>query len=163
MFLLLLTDMYPTLLALHSLLRWLVLAFLLYSIFRASVGLIYNKTFSKTDNAFRHWTATVAHIQLIVGILLYTRSPIAKAFWTTNGSASANRDILFYGIIHISFMLTALVLLTVGSALAKRKSADREKYRTILVWFTVALIIILLAIPWPNSPLSYGRPYFRPL
>jgi len=52
--------MYSTLLVFHSLIRWLVLAFLVYSIYRAFIGFTKNKPFSKTDNAFRHWTATVA-------------------------------------------------------------------------------------------------------
>jgi cbb3-type cytochrome oxidase subunit 3 len=30
----------------------------------------------------------------------------------------------------------------------------------MLVWFTIALIIIFIAIPWPFSPFA-NRPYFR--
>jgi len=152
--------MYSTLLVFHSLIRWLVLAFLLYSIYRAFVGYINNKTFSKTDNAFRHWTATIAHIQLMIGIILYTQSPIVKYFWRKTETGLQNLDLTFYSIIHIFLMLTAIVVLTIGSALTKRKPTDQEKFKTMLVWFSIALIIIFIAIPWPFSPLS-GRPYFR--
>ena len=61
--------------------RWLVLASLLYAIYRAYKGYTLNTLFSKTDNAVRHWTATIAHIQLVIGIILYTQSPIIKYFW----------------------------------------------------------------------------------
>lgn len=152
--------MYSTLLVLHSLTRWFVLAFLLYSIYRAFTGFTQNKTFSKTDNAFRHWTATVAHIQLMIGIILYTRSPIVMHFWSNTKTALQNLDLTFYGLLHIVFMLTAIVVLTIGSALAKRKLTDKEKYKTMLVWFSIALIIIFIVIPWPFSPLS-SRPNFR--
>ncbi len=152
--------MYSTLLVLHSLTRWFVLAFLLYSIYRAFIGFTQNKTFSKTDNAFRHWTATVAHIQLMIGIILYTRSPIVMHFWSNSKTALQNLDLTFYGLLHIVFMLTAIVVLTIGSALAKRKLTDKEKYKTMLVWFSIALIIIFIVIPWPFSPLS-SRPNFR--
>ena len=152
--------MYSTLLFLHSLFRWVVLAFLVYSTLRAFLGYTRNKLFSKTDNAFRHWTATVAHIQLMIGIILYTQSPVVKHFLANTKTALQNLDLTFYGLIHIFLMLTAIVVLTIGSALAKRKPTDKEKFRTMLVWFSIALIIIFIAIPWPFSPLS-SRPNFR--
>ena len=152
--------MYSTLLFFHSLFRWLVLVFLLYSIYRAFIGLTKDKSFSKTDNAFRHWTATVAHIQLMIGIILYTQSPIVKYFWTDTKIALQNLDLTFYGLIHIILMLTAIVVLTIGSAFAKRKPTGKEKFKTMLVWFFIALIIIFIAIPWTFSPLS-SRPNFR--
>ncbi|MBN9292642.1 MAG: hypothetical protein J0G96_01535 [Flavobacteriia bacterium] len=152
--------MYSALLALHALIRWLVLAFLLYSIYRAFIGYAKNGIFSKTDNAFRHWTATVAHIQLMVGIIIYTQSPIVKYFWADPKTALQSPDLTFYGLIHIFLMLAAIVVLTIGSALAKRRTADKEKFRTMLVWFSIALIIIFIAIPWTFSPLS-SRPNFR--
>lgn len=153
--------MYLTLLPLHSLFRWLVLAFLLFSIYRAFVGYTQNKTFSKTDNAFRHWTATIAHIQLIIGMILYTQSPIVKYFWTETKISLQNLDLTFYGLIHIFLMLTSIVVLTIGSAKAKRKPTDKEKFKTMLVWFSIALITIFVAIPWSFSPLS-SRPNYRP-
>lgn len=152
--------MYSTLLFFHSWVRWLVLAFLVYSIYRAFIGYTKNKTFSKTDNAFRHWTATIAHIQLMIGIVLYTKSLVVKYFWTDTKTALQNLDLTFYGLIHIILMLTSIVVLTIGSALAKRKPTDKEKFKTMLFWFSVALIIMFIAIPWTFSPLS-SRPNFR--
>ncbi len=150
------------LLFLHSLFRWLVLAFLLYSIARAFIGYTQNKTSTATDNTIRHLTATVAHIQLIIGMILYTQSPIVKNFWQDGEMGLHQVDLTFYGIIHIILMITAIVLLTVGSAMAKRRSLDKEKFKTILIWFTIALVLILIAIPWPFSPLS-NRPLLRTL
>lgn len=152
--------MYSTLIFLHSIFRWVVLAFILYAIYRASIGLAKNTVFSKIDNAFRHWTATVAHLQLIIGTILYTQSPIARYFWSHKPGISENPEVFFYGLIHIGLMLAAIVLLTVGSALAKRKATDKAKFQTMLIWFSLALLIILVAVPWPFSPLS-ARPYLR--
>ncbi|UIR56763.1 hypothetical protein LZQ00_02845 [Sphingobacterium sp. SRCM116780] len=140
--------------------RWLVLTSLLYAIYRAYKGYTLNTQFSKTENAIRHWTAIIAHVQLIIGIILYTQSPIVQYFWHNFNEAIQNLDIAFFGLLHIILMLTAILLITIGSALSKRKTTDKEKFKTMLVWFLVALIIILIAIPWPFSPLS-NRPYFR--
>ncbi|MES2799856.1 MAG: hypothetical protein V4638_07555 [Bacteroidota bacterium] len=152
--------MYSSLLVFHSLIRWLVVGFLLYSIYRAFVGYFNNKTFSNTDNAFRYWTATIAHIQLMIGIILYAQSPVVQYFWREPSIGLQNLELTFYGVIHIFLMLTAIVVLTIGSALAKRKPTDKEKFKTMLIWFFITLIIILIAIPWTFSPLS-SRPNFR--
>jgi len=140
--------------------RWLVLTSLLYAIYRAYKGYTLNAPFSKTDNAIRHWTATIAHIQLVIGITLYTQSPIIKYFWHNFYDAIHNIEVTFFGLLHIILMLTAIILITIGSSLAKRKTTDKEKFKTMLFWFLISLIIIFIAIPWPFSPLA-GRPYFR--
>lgn len=152
--------MYQSLTIYHSIIRWLVLVSLLYSIYRAYKGYSSHLNFTKTDNAIRHWTATIAHIQLVIGIMLYTQSPIIKYFWHNFNEAVENLDTLFFGLLHIAFMLLAIILITTGSALAKRKQTDKEKFKTMLVWFSISLLIIFIAIPWPFSPLA-NRPYYR--
>nr|WP_294859797.1 hypothetical protein [uncultured Fluviicola sp.] len=152
--------MYSTLIFLHSLTRWLVVISLIYAIYRAYRGFRLQKTFTKADNSIRHWTTTIAHVQLIIGILVYTQSPSINYFWKHTKVAINNWDVTFYSLIHAFLMLLAIVVLTIGSAKAKRMGTDREKFRTMLIWFLVAFILIFIAIPWPFSPFS-NRPYFR--
>ncbi|HEY0299149.1 MAG TPA: hypothetical protein VGB84_08015 [Arachidicoccus sp.] len=96
----------------------------------------------------------------MIGIILYTQSPVVKYFWKETKIGLQNLDITFYGLIHIFLMLSSIAVLTIGSALAKRKPTDKEKFKTMLVWFSIALIIIFIAIPWTFSPFS-RRPNFR--
>ncbi|MFT3948927.1 MAG: hypothetical protein QM763_18325 [Agriterribacter sp.] len=153
--------MYSTLLSLHSLVRWLVLASLLFAIFRAYNGWLSKKVFSKFDNSVRHWTATIAHIQIAIGLLLYFVSPIIDYFLHNYNEAVHQREIRFFGMEHSLMMLTAIVIITIGSAKAKRKPTDTEKFKTMAIWFSIALLIILAMIPWTFSPLA-SRPYYRP-
>ena len=152
--------MHSTLLLVHSWSRWLVLGFLLYAIYRASIGYFKNVLFTKADDSVRHWTATVAHIQLMLGIIVFTNSPVAKGYWVSGRALLQDFDTTFFGLIHSIMMLTSVVILTIGSALAKRTTADRDKFRIMFLWFSVALLIIFIAIPWPFSPFS-NRPYLR--
>jgi hypothetical protein len=57
-------------------------------------------------------------------------------------------------------MFAAVTVLTIGSAMAKRQNNQQQKFRTMLVWFIFALVIIFIAIPWPFSPLA-KRPLIR--
>ena len=152
--------MYTFLLISHSLFRWAVLVTLIWAIIKAFSGYSGKRPYSKADNALRHWTATIAHVQLLLGITLFTQSPTAKIsakVFTDNGHV---REPFFFGVIHLSMMILAVVIITIGSAMAKRKELDSEKFKTMLTWFGIALIIILIAIPWPFSPLAQ-RPYIR--
>lgn len=152
--------MYQTLTVYHSLLRWLVLLSLILSLITACTGLWKRRSFSKADNAIRHWTATIAHIQLIAGILLYAQSPITRFFREHNAEARQQFDITFFSVIHAILMLIAIILITIGSSLSKRQNSDRDKFRTMALWYALALLIIFIAIPWPFSPLA-ARPYIR--
>lgn len=152
--------MYTNILVIHALFKWMVLLTLVIALYRAYMGYFFSKPFARFDNAIRHWTATIAHIQLIFGLILYSQSAITKYFWNNFNEAIKNLDTTFFGLIHLLLMLTAITILTIGSALAKRKNTDAEKFKTMMIWFTIALIIILIAIPWPFSPLA-SRPYLR--
>ncbi|MDN3547818.1 hypothetical protein [Mucilaginibacter aquaedulcis] len=153
--------MYGILLALHSLTRWLVLISLFFAIFRSYRGWLLNKPYSRFDNVVRHTTATVAHIQLIFGIWLYFISPIVSYFLHNFNKAVHERAIRFFGMEHITMMLIGITIITIGSAKARRKTTDSEKFKTMAIWFTLALLIILSSIPWSFSPLI-SRPNFRP-
>lgn len=153
--------MYNTLLALHSLTRWLVLVSLVFAIFCSYFGWLLNRPYLKFDNSVRHVTATIAHIQLVLGIWLYFISPITSYFLHHFNTAVHERTIRFFGMEHVTMMLIGITVITIGSAKAKRKNTDREKFKTMAVWFTIALLIILSSIPWSFSPLI-SRPNFRP-
>jgi len=154
--------MYAFLLFLHSIVRWFVLASLLFAIYRAAKGWWGKHVFTKFDDTVRHTTATISHVQLMVGITLYSLSPLIKYFWGNYKDSITDLDISFFGLIHMLLVVTAILIITVGSALAKRKPTDAEKFKTMFIWFAIALFIIFIAIPWPFSPLA-ARPYLRPL
>jgi hypothetical protein len=152
--------MYQALTFYHNFVRWFVLASLLYAIYRAYRGYVSKAIFSTADNAVRHITATIAHIQLMIGVVLYFQSPLVRYCLANFKEALKHPDMVFFGLIHSTLMLTAVVLVTIGSARSKREQEDRAKFKTMLVWFSIAIVLIFIAIPWPFSPFA-NRPYFR--
>lgn len=152
--------MYPYILIFHSLTRWLVLISLILTISRAYYGWWRQLPFTPLDNSIRHWTATIAHIQLTLGIWLYSISPIIRYFLQNYSEAVHQSEIRFFGMEHSVMMLVAVIMITVGSAKAKRKKSDDEKFKTIAIWMTIGLILILTSIPWAFSTFV-SRPYFR--
>src|SRR5690606_29120863 len=123
------------------------------SIFRAARGYYWNKRFTKTDNLTRHWTATIAHVQLMVGMTLYFQSPLVKYFLRNFKTAKESIELLYFGLIHSVVMLLAIVLLTLGSSLARRQSIDRDKLRPLFTCYTAAFSVHMLVVP---SAVSVG-------
>jgi hypothetical protein len=152
--------MYYNILVIHSIMRWLVLISLLYAIIMAFRGYSFHHPFSKLDNSIRHWTATIAHFQLVIGITIYMKSPLVKFFWGSLKESKSQLEPAFFGWIHGSIMILAILVITIGSAVAKRNELDREKFKAMLLWYSVALILMIITIPWPFSPLA-NRPFFR--
>lgn len=151
---------YTILLILHSLLRWFVLISLVYTIYRAYKGWFSNLSFTNRDDKIRNVTVIIAHIQLLVGLALYAVSPIIHNLFGNFGEAVQESAVRFYGMEHSIMMIIAIVLITIGSAKAKRITEDTKKFRVLATWFTIALVIILISIPWPFSPID-ARPWFR--
>ena len=152
--------MYQTLIFYHSIMRWFVLASLIFAVYKAAKGYFTKSNFTKLDDAVRSWTATIAHIQLMIGMTLYFQSPVVKYFMANFKNEIADPEFRFFSVIHSSLMIIAIVLITIGSAKAKRDHDDQTKFKTMLLWFSIALAVILVAIPWPFSPFA-NRPYLR--
>ena len=131
-----------------------------FSIFWSYRGWLLKKEFLAFDNNVRHVTATIAHVQLVLGLWLYFISPVVSYFLHHFSEAVHERQIRFFGMEHVTMMLTGIILITIGSVKAKRKSTDLEKFKTMAIWFTIALLVILSSIPWSFSPLV-SRPLFR--
>jgi hypothetical protein len=61
---------------------------------------------------------------------------------------------------HLTMMLLAWVLVHIGRASVKRATADAIKHKRMLIFFGIAIILILASIPWPFRE-AIARPFFR--
>lgn len=152
--------MYTTLLSLHSVFRWLIVIGVIYTLYRAYTGLAANKTFTSADANTRKYTVIAAHIQLLLGLALYFLSPMVQYFMSNFSAAVKIKEMRFYGMEHSIVMFLAIVFITIGSAVSKKKDTDLAKFKALAIWFTIALILLLLMVPWPVSPFSM-RPWLR--
>jgi len=93
--------MYSILLVLHSYWRWVVLLSLVYAIYRGIRGFSGAIQFTKADNLLRHTTATIAHVQLILGYWLYFNSSMVSYFRGHYTEANKNATMQFFGLTHV--------------------------------------------------------------
>ncbi len=63
-------------------------------------------------------------------------------------AAMSSRELAFFAIEHGLTMFLAVVLVHLGSTFARRAATDVARQRTAAIWFTIATLVVLLAIPW---------------
>jgi hypothetical protein len=134
---------------LHNILRWVILLLLLVTLYHA----IAKKELIKSSSL---WLMIAAHTMLVIGIYQL----VAGRFGITKGvpeGVSLMKDSFyrFYWIEHPLLMIVAVSLITVA-----RKKAKALNYKATTMLLLVALLCILIAIPWPFRTGGIGRPWF---
>lgn len=150
--------MHPILLYLHSITRWIMLLALVYALFRAYRGWLTAGSWSKSDSQARKFTTLIAHVQLLIGLMLYFVSPMVDYFLSETAMAMKIKVFRFYGLEHGLMMLVGVVLITMAGVRAKRVTSDKAKFKNYAIWLTIALLIIFAAIPWPFMNPEIARP-----
>lgn len=140
--------MYQGLLHAHSGLRWVVFFALIYAIYQSFMGRRNGRRFQDSKVL---GTITVAsiHLQALIGLALYFQSPWYQAFKEQGAELFSHSVSRFYILEHPIMMLLAVLVVTIGNAKAKKANSDAAAFQKRFVWFTVALVLILVAIPWP--------------
>jgi len=141
-------DLYSFLLHLHSILRWVILLLLLVAIFNSLVA--GNRPFIRSDARTGSILTGFADLTLLVGLVLWYFGPHGYTFFKSDASA-AMKDTYdrFFALEHPIGMLIAIILLHIGKAQGKKAIGDKAKHRRTLVFYLLALLIILSMIPWP--------------
>lgn len=134
---------------LHSANRYLVLGFIFLAIIDAIMSRNGNKPYSKQSKMLALLALIFSHVQLTLGLALYFigEKGINHILNTEGfmGIAAAR----FYAVEHLLGMLVAIILITVGYSKAKRMDDSMKKYKTVLIYYSIALILIFIMIPWP--------------
>lgn len=124
------------------------------------MGWLNKSNYSKLDNKLSLFSVIISHIQLIIGFILYFISPIVSAGLTDIGAAMKEPQLRFWTIEHISVMILAIVLITLGRSLSKRAADDIDKHKKVALFFGFGLLLILMRIPWPFMQIGEGRGWF---
>lgn len=150
--------MYSAMLALHSWLRWAVILLGIFAVLRA-ITAVRSRRWTPADNRAGMFFTMALDLQFLLGLLLYfVVSPITKAALQHMDAAMRSSALRFWAVEHPSAMLVALILAHAGRTIVRR-APEAKKGRMALIFFVLALLVILGMTPWPNLP--GDRPLFR--
>ncbi len=115
--------------------------------YRSLRGYYKNLGYFRLDKSLSYIFIVNLYLQLIFGLLLMANPA------TLSGQEAANQDITikmvsnrFWPVEHIVLMLFALFIANLGLIFSNSTEVDREKHRKVLVYYTIALIMIGLSL-----------------
>lgn len=145
--------MYNTVKLVHSYWAYLVLIVLIIAAVNAVIKSIKGKDYEAKDFRISLFTLIVAHIQLLIGFLLYFVSPRFDLFGEI-GMGGVMKDAIhrLYLVEHPLINIIAVVLITIGYSKHKKKLTSKSKLKLIAIFYTIALVLFLSRIPWAVWP-----------
>jgi len=147
--------MYPILLDIHSVMRWLIVIAGIFVLYRSGRGWFGRRAWTEDERRWGTIFTILLDIQLVLGLLLYfVFSP-----FTTSGFSQGMGDPVsrFFLVEHSSMMILAVIIAHVGSIMVKRAKLE-SKFKRMFIYYGIALLLILVAIPWPFSGAA-ARPW----
>jgi heme A synthase len=133
----------------HSYWAYVVLIILIIAVVNAIAGLRSKREFQAKDLRISLFTLIASHIQLIIGLIAYFMSTYFTAMKDLGmGGVMKNGELRKALVEHPLMILIAIALITIGFSKHKKKESDAAKFKTIAVFYTIALVLILAVIPW---------------
>ncbi len=132
-------NTYEILKSAHSGWRYIVLALLIFAVINALTGWMGNKSYTEGNRKLNVFTLISAHIQFVFGLILYFLSPLTKG-------PMADALYRYWKVEHISIMIIAVILITVGNAKSKKGVDATAKHKSVAIFFGLALVLIVAAI-----------------
>lgn len=140
--------MYNTVLNLHSYWAFLVIVVLVIAVVNALIKSVGAKEYSAKDFRISLFTLIISHIQLLIGIVLYFVSPRFQLWGELGGGVMGNSLARLYLVEHPFVNIIAIALITIGYSKHKKKLTSKGKLKTIAIFYTIALVLLLSRIPW---------------
>jgi hypothetical protein len=111
-----------------------------------------NAPYTEGSRKLNLFTMISMHVQLLIGLALY--------FMSGRVDFSQMKDAMyrFFTVEHTTMMLIAIVLVTIGHSKSKKTADEAKKSKTIFIFYGLALLLVLLAIPWPFR--GWGNGWF---
>jgi hypothetical protein len=134
----------------HSYWAYLVLLIVLLATFNVIAGFFSKREYGAKDFRISLFALIVTHIQILIGLILYFISPLGLKNITTNGMGAVMKDSTarLFAVEHPLVMIFVVILITVGYSKHKKKLLSRGKFKTLAIFYTIALVLMLSRIPW---------------
>ncbi len=145
---------------LHSVLRWVILILLLVAVYKSLVDK--NKPFTSGHRKTGLFLMITADLMLLIGVYQWITGPHGLKNIQSKGMSVVmkNSVLRFYAFEHFVGMVAAIILIHIGYSYTKKDLPDATKHKRAVLYFGLALLVILTFIPWPFREAGAGRVWF---
>jgi hypothetical protein len=134
---------------LHSGFRFVVLLLIVWAIVQSFIGWINDKPYTEGNRKVNLFALISAHTQLLIGLVLYFLSPFVQF----NSNTMKDATTRYFTMEHLVMMIIAIALITIGYSKSKKIVMPESKHRTVAIFYTIAVLIIVGAILAGKLPL----------
>ncbi|MGB3342745.1 MAG: hypothetical protein WBA61_02420 [Aequorivita sp.] len=139
-----------TLQFIHNYWAYLTLLVVLLATLNALAGFFSKREYSAKDFRISLFALIVTHIQVLIGLILYFVSPLGLKNISLNGMGAVMKDSTsrLFAVEHPLIMIITVVLITIGYSAHKKKLLSHKKFKTLAIFYTIGLVLMLSRIPW---------------
>lgn len=134
----------------HSYWAYLVLAVLTVATVNSIIGWSTKRAFGGKDFSLALLALIVTHTQFLIGLATYFISD--KVQWTNEDLSVQDifkiPDLRLIHVEHPITMIVAIALLTIGYSKHKKQRISAPKFKTLSIFYSLALLTVLSRIPW---------------
>ena len=138
--------MYSTLKMLHHYWAYLVLFMIVVATFNAVYKTMTKKEYEARDFRMSLFTLIVSHIHLLIGLVLWFAADYFSEM--SMGEIMKNATMRSNVVEHPVAMILAVALITIGYSKQKKKLTSTNKLKSIAIFYSIALVLVLAKIPW---------------
>ena len=144
--------MYTFIQKFHSGWAYLALLLLVLAVVNSVSGMVRNKEFSVNDRKIALFALVFAHVQLLIGLVLYFVSPLGYSNIGTSGMGEVMKNAALRQTVieHPITNIIAIGLITIGWSKHKKVTLSAQKFKSIAIFYGIGLILLLSMIPWKN-------------
>ena len=154
---------HETLLQIHSLLRLALIVLCAWVFWTGLRGWLGRNGPSLSTKLLVLLATIAADLQLVIGLWMYfATSTVTSSARNDFGAAMKDPTLRYFAVEHAGAMILAVVSVHLGkrgASQAAKLGKDAAGYRSLALWFGLALILILIVSPWPFT--SVDRPWLR--
>ena len=136
-------------LQIHAYLALIILAFIAYmlvGIFRKYQA---KQAYQDTDLRKALFVLILVYMQMLVGLAHYFMSPAYHHLKEIGfGVAMKDSQTRLLTVEHPLMMLLAILFISLGFVKHRKKTQAMKKYKSLLIYYTLALLFMLSRIPW---------------
>jgi hypothetical protein len=125
------------------------LVLVLLAIFQSLAGWFGKCPYTDGNRKINLFALISAHTQLLIGLVLYFLSPFVQFSKTAMTDATTR----YWTVEHISMMIFAIILITVGYSRSKKIATAEGKHRAIAIFYILAIVVIVAAIIQSHRPM----------
>lgn len=133
----------------HYFLMVALLVFLLFTIGKFAFKKSDGSPFGAMEDKTTLLVLILSHIQLLVGLVLLFAGPMSQNF-SNMGGVMKDSYLRMMTVEHPLTMIIGVALITIGRVKMKKKLEASDKYKTIIIFYSIALVLFLSRIPWSH-------------